>query len=177
MLLEHVFVTTLDPNEALRRASEFLGARGFVSTGGGFQVESQWTTLEVRRGQTNPAKAKGIPDLPQTVRIVYDRGRVNMAIAMPAYKRAFWTGVGEYPPAHVKAIPHGDLLMAIARSVEAVMTQPAPPPETGQDWAALEASLRAQGMKEHRRRRITLYLAVVFVIAMFVLLIVAVVNS
>src|SRR3954452_20642571 len=97
MVIEHQFVTTMEGSDAMRAASEFLTARGFAVKGqNDFAVGGGWTTLEVIRGKSNAARAKSIAELPQRLRLDYDRGRVTVAATLEYYQRgSFGTTASE----------------------------------------------------------------------------------
>ncbi len=151
MVVEHVFVTTLEAPDALRRASEFL-------TGGGFAVQGQnafqlggWNTLELTRGKVNAARAKSIQDLPQRVRIEWDRGRVTVAAYIQAYGRGtFNIGSGvELPAQSPKVRLHAQLLTAIAHGLELLLAYGRPPQEAYVAWQQVAALID----EDARRRR------------------------
>ncbi|MBX3317553.1 MAG: hypothetical protein KF902_11920 [Phycisphaeraceae bacterium] len=83
MIIEHTFVTTLDPDDAFAGADQYLGPLGFERPMEGIDTSSpdhgfrEWT-----RGKDNPAKAKVPTQLPQRLRMDFDRGRVTMAYAV-----------------------------------------------------------------------------------------------
>jgi hypothetical protein len=88
MVIEHTFITTLEAEAAMSAASAFLAARGFrvepqtafipVTAGG----PSHTRAMELTRGVANPVRAKGVGDLPQRVRLEWDRGRVSVAASI-----------------------------------------------------------------------------------------------
>ncbi len=84
MVVEHTFVTTLPPQEALKKASQFLARGGFVAKSQtAFALDqTAWTTIDVRRGKTTSTKSSAIPDLPQQIRLEWDRGRVSVAASI-----------------------------------------------------------------------------------------------
>lgn len=178
MVIEHTFITTMPPGQAMSAASALLASRGFVNAAGAeFLVDGEWKSLEMRRGEASPRKAKSIPELPLSVRMDYDRGRINLAVSMPAYRQSFWTVGGEYAPESPKARHHVQLLLNIAGSLEALL---APSPDqlpVGAEWTALERHLIQDGRARHRRRGMVLYLAILFAVAMVVLLIVVIATS
>src|SRR3712207_6576985 len=88
MVVEHVFVTTLEAPDALTRASEFLAAGGFVVQEQKAFPLGGWNAVEVTRGKSNAARAKSVEELPQRVRVEWDRGRVTVAAYIQAFGRA-----------------------------------------------------------------------------------------
>lgn len=177
-MIEHTFVTTYAPDAALRAALDMLSARGFTHgesgafaplTAGG----EQWTTLQMRRGVKH-SKARSVPELEQTVRIEYDRGRVVVAASIAAYRRSFWVGSHEIQPNSPKALPHIDLLTAIVRSVEALLSHAQAGHQPITDWDQLEMRLIAEGHRKHRTSRIFAILGIAFFVIAVTALIVTI---
>lgn len=79
MLVEHSFVTTLEKEDALRVAAEFLRVLGFSDP---VRTESR---LLARRGLAKPKGNVSFIDLPQTVELEFDRGRVAVAASLQEY--------------------------------------------------------------------------------------------
>src|SRR6266550_777518 len=81
MLVEHAFITTLEASDALQLASRFLNARGFEAVAqNAFALgPGGWNVLEMTRGKRKAQRAKSVVDLPQQVRLEWDRGRVTVA--------------------------------------------------------------------------------------------------
>src|SRR6188474_2921057 len=91
MIVEHVFITTMEAPDALRLASQFLSSRGFEAVHQeAFQLGAPdtWNVLEMRRGKKTPAKAKSHLELPQQVRLEYDRGRIALAASAQSLQEA-----------------------------------------------------------------------------------------
>jgi hypothetical protein len=169
VVIEHVFVTTLEAPDALRLASEFLTSGGFLVQGQpGFQLGG-WTSLEVARGKSNAARARSIEDLPQRVKVEWDRGRVTVAAYIQAYQRAFLSvGSGVELPAHSPKVRlHAQLMTAIAQGLELLLAYQRPPYEARQPWAGVSMLIAA----DTRRRRRNTLITVVVLIAIFALLI------
>lgn len=145
MVIEHTFITTMDAPEAMRAATEMLRSRGFESAAGAaFPVGSvEWDSLEMRRGKSNPARAKNVAELPQGVRLHWDRGRVSVAISITA--SAEW-GLGGHAtvaserPAKMRL--HQELLTAIAVSLEQRLAQRQEPATAMAEWERVEAMIR-----------------------------------
>src|SRR4051794_16092301 len=113
MVVEHIFITTLEAPDALRLASQFLNARGYIASaqsafaiGGG----GGWNVLEMTRGKKSAAKAKSVIEFPQTIRIEWDRGRVTVAASSTSAHEQQSTRVG------------GGGKKRIARAQETVLT-------------------------------------------------------
>jgi hypothetical protein len=169
VVIEHVFVTTLEAPDALRLASEFLTAGGFlVQQQPGFQLGG-WTTLEVARGRSNAARAKSIDDLPQRVRVEWDRGRVTVAAYIQAFGRgSFSVGSGVELPAHSPKVRlHAQLMTAIAHGLELLLAYQRPFPEAQQAWASVAVLVR----EDARRRRRNSVITITVLVAIFAALI------
>ena len=133
MVIEHSFVTTLDPQQTMRAASEFLGSHGFIAqTRAGFAMgQGEWDRLEMRRGQTKLRKAKSVAQLPQVAHVHWDRGRVNVGLSIEP--SAAWGGNSVFQMGITsnsmvvgnakKMKLHAALLMAIANGLEAVVAR------------------------------------------------------
>lgn len=172
MVIEHVFVTTLDAPDALRLASEFLTANGFAVQGqGGFQLGG-WTSLEVARGKANAGRARNIEELPQRVKVEWDRGRVTVAAYIQAFagRQSFQIGTGsELPPDSPKARLHAHLMMAIAQGLEILLAHRRPAEEAIGPWQAVAAEIQADAAARKRKGRLGLIVLFV-VIGLLVLL-------
>jgi len=75
MVIEHVFVTTLDGDQAIGLAANMLAMAGYAVS------SATPTGLTARRGKKRPVSRK-IARLPHDVQLTYDRGRVTAAIAI-----------------------------------------------------------------------------------------------
>ena len=122
MLVEHTFVTTLEAVPAVRRACEFL-------QGAGFHLESVSNDgVQAVRGRKNPNTRK-IRELPQSVKLVYDRGRVNVAAAIT--------------PRGAKDKPvHAYLMTALVRALEDLLAGGQSLEQVAATWSAAEAACR-----------------------------------
>lgn len=180
MVIEHQFVTTLPANDAMRLAADFLAARGFVyAEEVAFQVApTEWTTLQMRRGALKESKAVGVIEMPLSVRLEYDRGRVTLAESITSRGRSIWTGVGEeLPSSHPNLRLHIALLMSIARALEKLLAQGVPAEQAGAEWALLDGQLVEENRQQRRSRTIKLTIAIVFVVAMIALMVLAIALS
>ncbi len=78
MIVEHSFVTTLDPADAFALAEELLTPLRFRPEADAEGSPSRsW-----RRGAATPGKARGQGDIPTRVRMDFDRGRVVVAASV-----------------------------------------------------------------------------------------------
>src|SRR4051812_16458257 len=77
VVVEHTFVTVLEPEQAMQTASAYLNQRGFVTTDpGGFRMPGdRWTSIKMRRGGFKAGPKTALLDLPQTLHMEWDRGR------------------------------------------------------------------------------------------------------
>ena len=169
MVIEHVFVTTLEAPDALRRSSEFLASGGFVVQGqNAFQLGS-WNGVELVRGKQNAARAKSIEELPQRVKIEWDRGRVTVAAYIQAFApHTFTIGSGvELPANSPKVRLHAQLMTAIVQGLELLLAYHQPPEEAGRAWQMV----RVQVEEDARRRRRNRWITVAVVVVIFALLI------
>ena len=165
MVVEHVFVTTFEAPDALRMASEFL-------TGGGFAVQGQnafqiggWNNVELTRGKVNAARAKTIEDLPQRVRIEWDRGRVTVAAYIQAFGQATWSfGSGvELPATSPKVRLHAQLLTAMAQGLELLLAHRRPAEEAYRPWNEVAALINEDARRRKRRGWIVLIVLVLLI--------------
>jgi hypothetical protein len=154
MVVEHTFITTLEPEQAMQTALNFLQERGFVSDGpSGFRFANDaWTSLKVRRGKTTVRAAMNAVELPQTVRLEWDRGRVVVAASM------------DVPAKQLPA--HQSLLVNIATALEELLARRVAPAHAGQSLRYLEESLVEEARRKRRKRTTTLLVVLVIVIAL-----------
>jgi hypothetical protein len=127
MLAEHTFVTTLTDAEALDRGQRFLEALDF-------EIESRLVQqLTARRGKSRAHRGR-IDQLPQRVKLDFDRGRVVLAASIEIHGKS-------------KQL-HQDLLLAIARALEANLVR-------GEDFSAFDeltdVQQRIENDAHHRR--------------------------
>ncbi len=157
MVVEHTFVTTLPPTQAMHAASEFLAARGFTSDAGprafavGDGPAAVWDQLQVHRGRPPLAarNARHLLQLPQQVRLEWDRGRVTVAASIAdRFKKADRVA----------------LLTGIANGLDRLLAQGQPGEVAGAEWAAVEQRVNAG------RRRLNVILATVLSVLLLVAL-------
>lgn len=155
MVVEHEFITTLEPGDALGRLAQFFGERGFApchaSGRPAFPVEAAagsanaWSTLEFRRGRKTPRRVKHVGDLPQKLRVEYDRGRVQVAVLLEPYPRA-----REHDTAYG---------LGLAQIPQLVLSDP---PRAASDWSELERFSNARYAKVRRRYLVVCWLILAF---------------
>jgi hypothetical protein len=156
MVVEHTFITTLEGHDALRMAWELLLSRGFSPLP---QQEMAArppapNAVELRRGRENPERAKSIVELPQFVRVEWDRGRVVVAASITPRT---WMG-RQYTPGSMitKAIDtrqpdQENMLLAIIHSLEMLLAHRRPPAECVAGLDQLQHHLVQQARRARRR--------------------------
>ena len=120
MLVEHVFVTTYEMDHAMGLACGFL-------QGAGFRLASVTPdTIEAVRGRKQ-ATARKVVQLPQVVRLTYDRGRVTVA--------------ANITPRGGKEMPvHAKLMTAMARGLEWLLVDGRSTDEMMAEWAGADSA-------------------------------------
>lgn len=151
MLLEHVFVTTREAAQTLTDARRLLQELGFA-----VEAVSE-THLEARRGRDNPARAKQIDELPQQVRLEFDRGRVTLAASIHHNNK----------PGPL----HQDLLTNLARTLELHLAHNYPSIEARQGWDQMTQRVALDGQKRRRHVRITLIILLLIILVPVALII------
>jgi hypothetical protein len=172
MVIEHSFVTTLPETPALERVSVFLQNRGFSSPQPPVLTSGN-SVLEMHRGQTNPARARNVSELPQAIRLEFDRGRINVAASITP--NAVWGGRSfthteldarrrdTADPRRLKL--HTDLLMGIVLGLESLLAQQLPEETAVQQWLAAEQQITLAAQRRKRRNVIILTLLLLFIFA------------
>jgi hypothetical protein len=166
MVIEHTFVTTLEAPEALQTAFAFLQERGFSPAG-----NDSGALLEMSRGKANPARARSVAELPQSIRLDFDRGRIALAAAVtpsPVWGgRSFAGSDVEIRATDSKAMQrmklHTDMLMGILGWLEKLLVHRAPAEIASQQWAEAEERIAAAARRHKRRNRIALAILVLVV--------------
>ena len=168
MVVEHVFVTTYEPTDAMRIASYFLSRRGFEPvTQAAFQLgQPGWTVLEMRRGRSSPTRAKSAVEVPQQMRLEYDRGRVTVAASGLSAKEA------------VNRAPKGKdgdelraMLLALAQNMQYLLADRVDPEALYVQWSNHEDAIRDAGLRRRRTRLTVLWTLLGVLIALIVLII------
>jgi hypothetical protein len=129
MLAEHTFVTTLDADEALGRATGLLQELGFA-------VELNTDALEARRGKRDPARARNHNQLPQSVRLEFDRGRITAAVGIRERRKA--------------DVLHRDMVTSLARALESHLAHGMLAEEACAEWNEVQLRIK----KKVRRGRL-----------------------
>jgi len=185
VVIEHAFITTMDPAEAFATAGGFLSERGFrAEAQGAFTIGGGWNGLEIVRGEVTAAKARGVSEYPTRVRLEWDRGR--MTIAAQIYAKNDKQEAGFAPLnsatridlARVKtAEAMACILYTIVQTLELLLSR-RDPAAAGMEWAALDQGLQR---RDAGRRKpigpIAILLIVLGIVAFLVLVIFVVTRS
>jgi hypothetical protein len=162
VVVEHVFITTMEAHEAMLAALAMLQSHGFSASAAAraFEVAAPgqtappvWDQLEVTRGNKKIARAKSVADLPQSVRLEWDRGRVTVAASIASVLPGRSGGSFAFSAEGVqtkKLNRHVDLMTSLATSLEALLARREPLEQARITWDAAEARM-AEDL--HRRRR------------------------
>src|SRR5438094_2401437 len=148
MVVEHVFVTTQEPAQAMRAAADLLYSHGFRFDRDSFSGPPDApTAMEALRGKTNAQRAYGITELPQRVRLEYDRGR--MSIAASIVPKRTWNGRHASFSSAANASgtqplqQHAALLVAMAQGLENLLAFDQSPNDAAEQWTRIENRLSA----------------------------------
>lgn len=141
MVVEHIFVTTYDLADAMDMADDVLLDQGFKASSGTGPAR-EWT-----RGLTTAKNNVRVSDLPQRVRMEFDRGRVMLAASIEERHRE-------------KTKLHEALLLGVAGAVEARLAG-----QSLEQSRALVAAPQADIEKLFRRQRTGRRIAIGFLLA------------
>jgi hypothetical protein len=180
MVIEHTFVTTMPSKQALGTASEMLARGGFVAElQEGFRVgETEWTSLQMKRGRKNTARAKDPTECPQRIRLDWDRGRVTFAgsIEAKSTRRTFyWGGVVGMAIAAANnkqgksTKDYTDMMILIATALEELLARRSPPEVALQGWIAFQDELKLKAKKARRRSWIMVGILLAVIVGFIVL--------
>lgn len=149
----------------MRMSLEFLGRFGFTSSEPiGFRMAGDtWNTLKVRRGATRARANTPILNLPQTVAIEYDRGRIIVAAAIDVPKK-------EKPE-------HAQLVTQITLALESLLARRIPPENAGEQLVSIEWHLRGLAQKAGRTRVFTWVLLSIFLALVLFVVIMAITSG
>jgi hypothetical protein len=111
LIIEHSFVTTRDSRDALRAAGDFMSDLGFDPCTSEKPDSAEWS-----RGKPTARKARRLSELPQRVRLEFDRGRVALACSVE-FKGKPKKNIRELMIAHAVALE--DLLAGLKPPEEA----------------------------------------------------------
>lgn len=186
MIVEHTFVTTCEPTQAMQHAARFLGSHGFINNErAAFPIGGQaWTSLEMKRGVKNAGRAKSVAQLPQMARVDYDRGRVSVAISLTE-GGAFTGGSRVWPVLAfglVGAAMMGSqysgkkfaghqraMLMALASGIERAIAGDTSQSPADEEIARVEAEIADDMRRRNRRNWIILGVIIVLMVTIIML--------
>jgi len=157
MVIEHTFITTLEPKKVFEQIHSLLHSTGFlIGTGSLDQLNTGKASMEMTRGLGRNADPKRCY---QRVQVEFDRGRVTVAASiMPAQRGSFGLVASSYnaiepKPTSVWGKPYADLMIALAQALENLLAKGQSPAEATQNWLQLEDQLsgRAENIRHKRR--------------------------
>jgi hypothetical protein len=156
MVVEHTFITTLESHDVIRMAWELLISRGF----GPLPPQEMAlrpqgpNVVELRRGRERPDGAKSVLELPQFVRVEWDRGRVVVAASITPRT---WMG-RQYTPgsitsqsAHARQPDQEGLMLAVVGALEMLLAYRRPPAECVAGLDHLQHRLHDDARRARRR--------------------------
>jgi hypothetical protein len=155
-------VTTLDATQALESSFRFLQSRGFSAVNDDVRnPERTGQCLQLKRGKENPARARNVSELPQSVRLDFDRGRMNVAIAITpsaVWGRRGWSN--SHVGVQIKEVEdprrlklHHDMMIGIAYGLERLLVEKLEPDDAARDWIDAEDKI-FQAARRRKRQTI-----------------------
>ena len=170
MVVEHSFVTTMDETQALDAAAAFLQERGFARA-----VLPNARGLELQRGKKNSARAKSVSELPQVVRVDFDRGRVSVGISVTPSAR--WGGqsftnsqveVTQKDVQNPKRMKlHHDMALGIATGLEQLLVNGLAADQAARDWNEAEERIAAAARRFKRMQLIGTIIIFAVIVVIF----------
>jgi len=156
MVVEHTFITTLPEPDALRMAWELLHSRGFTPLPAAELAARPPASnaVELRRGRPNPDRARSIVELPQFVRVEWDRGRVVVAASITPrtwMNRQYTPGTIMTKPINARQPDQENLLMAVIWALEQLLAHRRPPAECVAGLDQLQAQLIDKARRGRRK--------------------------
>ena len=172
MVVEHTFITTVEGHDALRMAWELLVSRGFgpLPAAEAAQRPPVHNAVELRRGRENPDRAKSVVELPQFVRVEWDRGRVTVAASITprtAWGRQYAPGAIVSKPLSAREPDQENLLLAVVGSLEMLLAHGRAPAECVAGLDQIQYQL-VEMARRKRRRNWMILLGVVLAFVAFV---------
>ncbi len=186
MVVEHEFVTTLEQEEVMRLASEFLAWGGFQP--GPIPSENHpaapfGSERGYRRGVQKAEQAHSVAALPQRIIIRFDRGRVFVAATITAShtwggNNGFRIGLGlDHAQENQDRMQlHRQLLLALVTGLETRITRGTPPGEAGGEWSRVEAEIARIAKLKRRNDAIGCGVLALIVVGMVTIAIAAIVS-
>jgi hypothetical protein len=156
MVVEHTFITTIEGHDALRMAWELLVSRGFapLPPPEAAQRPHSANAVELRRGRENPDRAKSVVELPQFVRVEWDRGRVTVAASIAprtAWGRQYSPGSIVSKSMSAREPDQENLLLAVVASLELLLAHRRTPMECVAGLDRLQDHLNRMARGKRRR--------------------------
>src|SRR5215218_6307209 len=108
----------------------------------------------MRRGRANPARAKSIVELPQFVRVEWDRGRVTVAASITprtSMGRQQTPGAWTTKPMSARQPDQEGLLLAVVNSLEMLLAHRRPPAECVAGLDQVQHDLVQKARRARRR--------------------------
>jgi hypothetical protein len=173
MLVEHVFVTTLEGPDALEATKDLLAEYGFelqnelIQDRNGNPVHS----LTMARGKKNPDRCRSVLDLPHQFQLEWDRGRVAVAAAItqPSWQTSRMAGRPLLVAKNNELQVHQQAILAhLARMVEARLSTRDPAADHRSEYEKLIRDIERDDAK-HKKR---IWIAVAFALGMIILAII-----
>jgi hypothetical protein len=167
LILEHSFVSTMPCDELMTAAQDFLGVRGFLPE----PLENDPTPrLQVRRGRLKAGRTRSILELPQCIRLDWDRGRVNLALSITPNVQSTGgfalSGASTVSSKSKKLRLHAALMTAIANSLELLLADRLPPAQAAVEWLQVEDEIVKKTARDAKLRVWKILLIMVLVIVL-----------
>jgi hypothetical protein len=118
----------------------------------------------MRRGGKKYKPGMRFLELPQTVRLEYDRGRVSMAVSIQAHNQSIWAS-GPMRADSPKASAYVSWMMSLAQTMELLLAQHQPLEVAAQGWHAADAQLAQKPAAKRRAMKIVLACIVIVLFA------------
>jgi hypothetical protein len=156
MVVEHTFITTLEAADAIGAAGNLLRSRRFTALPqSASPVPPPWNVLEMRRGRDVPDRAKSILELPQFVRIEWDRGRVVVAASITSnvtMGRQRVPGAMTSVRIDARQPDQENLLVALVGALEMLLAHRRPADESLTALAEIENHVHDKARRARRRQ-------------------------
>jgi hypothetical protein len=171
VVIEHTFITTLEPKKVFEQVHSLLHSAGFLIGPGSLdQRDTGKACMEMTRGHGRNADPRRCY---QSVHVEFDRGRVTVAASIrPAQRGSFAISASsngvEPKPTSAWGKPYADLMITLARTLEAVLVKSQLPAEATQPWFQLEDQIVGRAQTLRRKR----WLVVAFIVGLLLFLIV-----
>jgi hypothetical protein len=174
MLVEHTFVTTLEAPETLIRVADMLIPFGFAAAPQtGFDLSGVRTQLEMTRGSATRRRPKDVREWPHSIRVEWDRGRVEVAASItPPARGGFDSRRNTISKRETAAAEQ--LLLGVANCLESALIGRQSPADAQASFAAIDNRIATEAAelkrKQNRQTVISLTILGVCVVAAIVLI-------